>query len=140
MLKIGRAPTWPMNWRAPESRPGGDEPTSRCSSGSRHRTWRDPEAKAKVLYAVQCPFHKGLLTGKATHAARRSNQSSYAVPMEDRTINSGLELFMAQRMGAKTIEVKANSSRRCMEMGHSVQHRAETDSQREPRQIARLSL
>src|SRR6202166_5410360 len=28
-----------------------------------------PEAKAKVLYAVQEPFHKALLTGKTTHAA-----------------------------------------------------------------------
>src|SRR6202030_4010903 len=31
-----------------------------------------PEAKAKVLYAVQEPFHKALLTGKTTHAAWRS--------------------------------------------------------------------
>jgi len=31
-----------------------------------------PEAKAKVLYAVQEPFHKALLNGKATHAAWRS--------------------------------------------------------------------
>src|SRR3984885_5943043 len=28
-----------------------------------------PEAKAKVLYAVQEPFHKALLAGKTTHAA-----------------------------------------------------------------------
>jgi len=31
-----------------------------------------PEAKAKVLYAVQEPFHKALLTGKTTHAAWRT--------------------------------------------------------------------
>jgi len=37
------------------------------------------EAKAKVLYAVQEPFHKGLLTGKTTHAAWRSKPSYYAV-------------------------------------------------------------
>ena len=30
-----------------------------------------PEAKAKVLYAVQQPFHKALLTGKTTNAAWR---------------------------------------------------------------------
>src|SRR6202023_3679202 len=30
-----------------------------------------PEAKARVLYAVQEPFHKALLTGKTTHAAWR---------------------------------------------------------------------
>jgi pimeloyl-ACP methyl ester carboxylesterase len=67
-----------------------------------------PEAKAKVLYAVQQPFHKALLTGKTTNAAWRSKPSYYAVSTEDRTINPGLERFMAKRMGAKTIEVKAS--------------------------------
>jgi hypothetical protein len=67
-----------------------------------------PEEKAKVLYAVQEPFHKALLTGKTTHAAWRSKRSFYAVSTEDRTINPDLERFMAKRMGAKTIEVKAS--------------------------------
>jgi pimeloyl-ACP methyl ester carboxylesterase len=67
-----------------------------------------PEAKAKVLYAVQEPFHKALLTGKTMHAAWRSKPSFYAVSTEDRTINPDLERFMAKRMGAKTIEVKAS--------------------------------
>jgi pimeloyl-ACP methyl ester carboxylesterase len=67
-----------------------------------------PEAKAKVLYAAQEPFQKALLTGKTTHAAWRSKQSFYAVSTEDRTINPDLERFMAKRMGAKTIEVKAS--------------------------------
>jgi pimeloyl-ACP methyl ester carboxylesterase len=67
-----------------------------------------PEAKAKILYAVQEPFHKALLTGKTTHAAWRSKPSFYAVSTEDRTINPDLERFMAKRMGAKTIEVKAS--------------------------------
>jgi len=67
-----------------------------------------PEAKAKVLYAVQEPFHKALLTGKTTHAAWRSKPSFYAVSTEDRTINPDLERFMAKRMGARTIEVKAS--------------------------------
>jgi pimeloyl-ACP methyl ester carboxylesterase len=67
-----------------------------------------PEAKAKALYAVQWPFHKALLTGKTTHAAWRSKPSWYAVSTEDRTINPDLERFMAKRMGAKTIEVKAS--------------------------------
>jgi pimeloyl-ACP methyl ester carboxylesterase len=67
-----------------------------------------PPAKAKVLYAVQEPFHKALLTGKTTHAAWRSKPSFYAVSTEDRTINPDLERFMAKRMGAKTIEVKAS--------------------------------
>ncbi len=67
-----------------------------------------PEAKAKVLYAVQQPFQKALLAGKTTQAAWRSKPSFYAVSTEDRTINPDLERFMARRMGAKTIEVKAS--------------------------------
>ena len=67
-----------------------------------------PREKAMVLYAVQVPFQKALLTGKTTQAAWRSKPSFYAVSTEDRTINSDLERFMAKRMGAKTIEVKAS--------------------------------
>jgi pimeloyl-ACP methyl ester carboxylesterase len=67
-----------------------------------------PEARAKVLYAVQEPFNKALLTGKTSQAAWRSKPSWYAVSTEDRTINPDLERFMAKRMGAKTIEVKAS--------------------------------
>src|SRR5262252_3867778 len=67
-----------------------------------------PEAKARVLYAVQQPFHKALLAGKTTHAAWRSKPSYYAVSTEDRTINPDLERFMAKRMGANTIEVQAS--------------------------------
>lgn len=67
-----------------------------------------PEAKAKVLYAVQAPFQKALLAGKTTHAAWRSKPSFYAVSTEDRTINPDLERFMAKRMGAETIEIKAS--------------------------------
>jgi len=66
------------------------------------------EARARVLYAVQQPFHKALLTGKTKHAAWRSKPSFYAVSTEDRTINPDLERFMANRMGATTIEVKAS--------------------------------
>jgi pimeloyl-ACP methyl ester carboxylesterase len=67
-----------------------------------------PEAKARVLYAVQEPFQKALLTGRTTQAAWRSKPSFYAVSTEDRTINPDLERFMAKRMGAKTIEVKSS--------------------------------
>jgi pimeloyl-ACP methyl ester carboxylesterase len=67
-----------------------------------------PEAKARVLYAVQEPFQKALLTGRTSQAAWRSKPSFYAVSTEDRTINPDLERFMAKRMGAKTIEVKAS--------------------------------
>jgi pimeloyl-ACP methyl ester carboxylesterase len=67
-----------------------------------------PEAQARVLYAVQQPFHKALLAGKTMQAAWRSKPSFYAVSTEDRTINPDLQRFMAKRMGAKTIEVKAS--------------------------------
>ena len=67
-----------------------------------------PEAQARVLYAVQQPFHKALLTGKTKHAAWRSKPSFYAVSTDDRTINPDLERFMAKRMGATTIEVRAS--------------------------------
>jgi len=67
-----------------------------------------PEARAKVLYAVQQPFHKALLAGKTTHAAWRTKPSFYAVSTEDRTINPDLQRFMAKRMKATTIEVKSS--------------------------------
>jgi pimeloyl-ACP methyl ester carboxylesterase len=67
-----------------------------------------PEAKAKVLYAVQWPFHRALLAGKTTQAAWRAKPSYYAVSTQDRTIDPDLQRFMAKRMEAKTIEVKAS--------------------------------
>ncbi|KQQ15733.1 hydrolase [Methylobacterium sp. Leaf122] len=67
-----------------------------------------PPERAKVLFAVQQPFRRSLLTGKTTQAAWRSKPSFYAVSTEDRTINPDLERFMAKRMNAKTIELKAS--------------------------------
>jgi pimeloyl-ACP methyl ester carboxylesterase len=67
-----------------------------------------PAPKAKVLYAVQEPFQKSLLTGRTTQAAWRTKPSFYAVSTEDRTIDPELERFMVRRMGARTIEVKAS--------------------------------
>ena len=67
-----------------------------------------PRAKARVLYATQQPFHKALMTGKTTQAAWHSKPSFYAVSTEDRTINPDLQRFMAKRMGASTLEVKAS--------------------------------
>ena len=67
-----------------------------------------PVAKAKVLYAMQEPFHKALLSDKTSQAAWRVKPTFYAVSTEDRTINPDLERFTAKRIGAKTIEVKAS--------------------------------
>jgi pimeloyl-ACP methyl ester carboxylesterase len=67
-----------------------------------------PPEEARVLYAVQQPFKKSLTTEKTTNAAWRTKPSFYAVSTQDRTINPDLERFMAQRMGAKTIEIEAS--------------------------------
>lgn len=67
-----------------------------------------PVKKAKALYAVQQPFRKALLDGRTTHAAWHEKPTFYAISTEDRTINPDLERFMAKRMGAKTIEVRAS--------------------------------
>jgi pimeloyl-ACP methyl ester carboxylesterase len=67
-----------------------------------------PEMKARVLFAVQQPFNRALLAGRTANAAWRSRPSYYAVSTEDRTINPELQRFLARRMGAKTIEVKAS--------------------------------
>src|SRR5882724_11751994 len=65
-------------------------------------------AKARILYAVQGPISDTLFSGKTTNAAWRSKPSWYAISTEDRTIPPELERFMADRMKAKTIEVKAS--------------------------------
>jgi hypothetical protein len=65
-------------------------------------------AGARVLYAVQEPFQKALLTGGPRRQHWRSKPSFYAVSTEDRTINPDLKRFMAKRMGAKTIELKSS--------------------------------
>src|SRR5215831_19172171 len=67
-----------------------------------------PADKARVLYAVQAPFKRTLLADKTTQAAWRSKPSWYAVSTQDRTINPDLQRFMAKRMGATTVEVKAS--------------------------------
>lgn len=67
-----------------------------------------PPAQARALYAVQQPFHKALLTGRTTQAAWRNKPSFYAVSTDDRTINPDLERYMAKRMNAKMVEVKAS--------------------------------
>jgi pimeloyl-ACP methyl ester carboxylesterase len=67
----------------------------------------DP-AKARILYAVQGRISDTLFSGRTTNAAWRSKPSWYAISTEDRTISPELERFMADRMKAKTIEVKAS--------------------------------
>ena len=65
-------------------------------------------AKARILYAVQGQISDTLFSGKTMQATWRSKPSWYAISTEDRTISPELERFMADRMKAKTIEVKAS--------------------------------
>jgi pimeloyl-ACP methyl ester carboxylesterase len=64
----------------------------------------DP-VRARVLYAVQGRVSEGLFHEKTTVAAWRSKPSWYAVSRQDRTTSPELERFLAQRMGATTIEI-----------------------------------
>ena len=67
-----------------------------------------PPARARALFAVQQPFLKTLLAGRASQAAWRSRPSFYAVSTEDRTINPELQRYMAARMGARTVEIRSS--------------------------------
>ncbi|MEP7454167.1 alpha/beta hydrolase [Phyllobacterium sp. SB3] len=67
-----------------------------------------PQARARLLYAVQQPFQKSLLGGNVSQAAWHTKPSYYAVSTMDRTIDPDLQRFMAKRMGARTIEVSAS--------------------------------
>jgi pimeloyl-ACP methyl ester carboxylesterase len=67
-----------------------------------------PAAKARILFAVQQPFRKTLLTRRTTQAAWRAKPSFYAVSTEDRTINPDLQRFMASRMGARAVELRSS--------------------------------
>jgi pimeloyl-ACP methyl ester carboxylesterase len=66
----------------------------------------DLPEEAKVPYAVQEPFQSS--PHGEDHVTGSVKPSYYAVSTEDRTINPDLERFMAKRMSAKTIEVKAS--------------------------------
>jgi pimeloyl-ACP methyl ester carboxylesterase len=66
----------------------------------------DPAA-ARVLYAVQGRVSQTLFGDRTTVAAWRSKPAWYAVSRQDRTISPELERFMAERMGATTVEIDA---------------------------------
>jgi pimeloyl-ACP methyl ester carboxylesterase len=65
-------------------------------------------ARARALYAVQSPGADALLSDRTTVAAWRSRPCWYQVSTEDRTISPELERFLAQRMKARTIELKSS--------------------------------
>lgn len=67
-----------------------------------------PETRAKALYAVQQSFFKELLKGRTTNAAWHFKPSFYAISNDDETIDPDLQRYMAKRMKAKTVELKAS--------------------------------
>ena len=63
--------------------------------------------KAHILYAVQGRISETLFGSKTTTAAWRSKPCWYAISTEDRMMSPQLERFMADRMKAKTVQIKA---------------------------------
>jgi pimeloyl-ACP methyl ester carboxylesterase len=64
----------------------------------------DP-GRARALYAVQGRVANELVTAKTSAAAWKVKPSWYQVSTNDRTIDPGLERFLAKRMNATTIEL-----------------------------------
>ena len=64
----------------------------------------DP-VRARVLYAVQGRIADTLFASRTTVAAWHTKPCWYAVSKQDRTTSPDLERFVAQRMGATTIEI-----------------------------------
>lgn len=60
---------------------------------------------AGVLYAVQGQVSQTLFQDRTTVTAWRSRPTWYAISRLDRTISPELQRFMAERMGASTIEI-----------------------------------
>jgi pimeloyl-ACP methyl ester carboxylesterase len=67
-----------------------------------------PTARARALYAVQGRNLATLPTERTTAAGWHDKPSWYQVSTQDRTINPDLERFLAQRMGAHTIELDSS--------------------------------
>jgi pimeloyl-ACP methyl ester carboxylesterase len=65
-------------------------------------------SRARVLYAVQGRGADALPNTKTTVAAWRLKPTWYQVSTEDRTIDPGLERFLAKRMKATTIELASS--------------------------------
>ena len=67
----------------------------------------DP-SRARALYAVQGRGADALPSTKTTTAAWRVKPTWYQVSTQDRTIDPGLERFLAKRMRATTIELDSS--------------------------------
>ncbi len=67
-----------------------------------------PTAEAQVIAATQKPIAASSFTATVHNAAWKTIPSWYMVSAQDQAINPDLERFMAKRMGATTVEVKAS--------------------------------
>ena len=67
-----------------------------------------PREEALAYYAVQQRAAKAITTARTSVAAWRKKPSWYAVSTQDRTIHPALQRFMAQRMGASTVDLDAS--------------------------------
>jgi pimeloyl-ACP methyl ester carboxylesterase len=66
------------------------------------------EEEKQVVWATAAPPAVGLFDEKVPGVAWRTKPSGYVVAAEDRAVNPELERFSAERMGAKTYEVKSS--------------------------------
>jgi pimeloyl-ACP methyl ester carboxylesterase len=64
--------------------------------------------RARALYAAQGPIASTLFQARTTTAAWRDKPCFYAVSTQDRTTSPDLERFLADRMGATSIEVESS--------------------------------
>ncbi|WP_310391317.1 alpha/beta hydrolase [Hymenobacter sp.] len=67
-----------------------------------------PLAEARVMAATQKPIIGSAFASSVPRAAWKTIPSWYLVTQQDQAINPNLQRFYAQRMGAKTSEIKAS--------------------------------
>ncbi len=67
-----------------------------------------PRDRARILFAVQQPFRKTIVSERTQVAAWRAKPNYYAVSALDRVINPAFQRFMAKRMQAHTIELQSS--------------------------------
>lgn len=65
-------------------------------------------AEARVMAATQKPINSASFDQSVDNVAWKTVPSWYLVSQEDQAINPELERFMAERIGAKTTEIKAS--------------------------------
>ena len=66
------------------------------------------EAEAQVMTATQKPIANVAFEQAVNNAAWKTIPSWYLVAQDDRAVNPELQRFMAQRISAKTTEIKAS--------------------------------